>query len=215
LKQDNLIINDQPYTWPQKYITGEEIRRLGNIKDDTTLYYKVQGKDEEIHDHETVDLGRIGIEHFYSVDNHPKFSFTLNKVAHEWKKQTISGMELRALGSIPETDHVFLKEEDEDLLVNDHDRIDLAPLGAEEFYSKPPHKQKVKITVTVKGKTKVVELEPGTYQVSVIKQLGDCPAAFELEQKINGTLTPLDDNASVVIKGGEEFVGHVRDGSSS
>jgi hypothetical protein len=36
-----------------------------------------------------------------------------------------------------------------------------------------------------------------------------------LEQLIEGKLAPLDDNGSVVIKGGEIFIGHIKDGASS
>ena len=51
---------------------------LDNVPVDSTLFYKVEGKNEEIHDTEGVDLGRIGDEEFYSTPNHPKFKFILN-----------------------------------------------------------------------------------------------------------------------------------------
>ena len=41
------------------------------------------------------------------------------------------------------------------------------------------------------------------------------PAARELEQIINGVLTPLLDTASIDIQGGEVFISHARRGGSS
>ena len=73
-----LTINGASYEWPTKNITGSELRKLGNIANDSTLYYKVQGKDEQIHDTEVVDLGRIGIEHFYSIPDDPVYKFKVN-----------------------------------------------------------------------------------------------------------------------------------------
>jgi hypothetical protein len=55
----------------------------------------------------------------------------------------------------------------------------------------------------------------GHQAVSAIKTLGGIPLADVLEQKVKGRLEPLDDNGSVVIKGGEEFLSHPRDSGSS
>jgi ethanolamine utilization protein EutQ (cupin superfamily) len=41
------------------------------------------------------------------------------------------------------------------------------------------------------------------------------PQADELEQVIDGKLTPLPDGGAVTIKGGEVFMSHVRSGGSS
>ena len=56
---------------------------------------------------------------------------------------------------------------------------------------------------------------PGTYVVSAFKELVSVPADKDLDQVINGTLTTLDDGASVTIEGGEVFFSHVRRGGSS
>jgi hypothetical protein len=56
---------------------------------------------------------------------------------------------------------------------------------------------------------------PGTYVVSKFKALVDVPADKELEEVINGILTPLTDDASIRIHGGEVCFSHVRRGGAS
>jgi hypothetical protein len=76
---------------------------------------------------------------------------------------------------------------------------------------KPEPGPEVKITIN-----KVVKLiHRGRHTVVEIKKLGDIPLADELEQLIDGKLTPLPDDGSVTIKGGEIFMSHVRSGGSS
>ena len=69
------------------------------------------------------------------------------------------------------------------------------------------------VTVTVDGV--MHEVHRGDYIVSVFKQLVGVDPARELDEIVHGELKPLDDNARVVIKGGEVFVSHVRTGGSS
>lgn len=69
--------------------------------------------------------------------------------------------------------------------------------------------------VTITIDTKQYKIHPGVHTVAAIKQLGGVPAAYELEQLIGGKLTPLADNASVTIKGGEVFLSHPKDGGAS
>jgi hypothetical protein len=59
------------------------------------------------------------------------------------------------------------------------------------------------------------KIHRGRQSVAEIKQIGEVPLNYMLEQLIEGKLTPLDDNGSVVIKGGEIFIGHIKDGASS
>jgi hypothetical protein len=55
----------------------------------------------------------------------------------------------------------------------------------------------------------------GKYVVSDFKSLITIPAEYELDLVVNGQFQALDDRADIHIKGGEEFVGHVRQGGSS
>jgi hypothetical protein len=55
----------------------------------------------------------------------------------------------------------------------------------------------------------------GNRTVADLKALAGIPLAYELEQILEGNLVPLPDDGHVVLKGGERFVGHPRDGASS
>lgn len=69
------------------------------------------------------------------------------------------------------------------------------------------------VTITIDNKTFTVHR--GNIAVSELKAVAGIPAAYELEQIIDGTLTPLRDDGHVVLKGGERFVSHPRAGASS
>ena len=69
------------------------------------------------------------------------------------------------------------------------------------------------VTITVNDVQR--EIHRGRQSVSEIKQIGEVPLNYMLEQLIEGKLTQLDDNGSVVIKGEEIFIGHIKDGASS
>jgi len=69
------------------------------------------------------------------------------------------------------------------------------------------------VTITINSKPK--EIHRGHQTVAAIKALGGVPAADELEQVIQGKLTPLSDDGAVTLKGGEVFISHPRDSGSS
>lgn len=71
------------------------------------------------------------------------------------------------------------------------------------------HKVKVKVDKNE------VSVRSGSYTVSEFKAAVGVDAAKELDQIINGILIPLDDTATIIIKGGEQFISHVRAGGSS
>ncbi len=77
---------------------------------------------------------------------------------------------------------------------------------------KKDHPQK-KVRVTVDGKPH--EVRPGTYVVSEFKKEVKVDPSLELDQVIDGQFVPLDNTASIEIKGGEVFVSHVPQGGSS
>ncbi len=69
------------------------------------------------------------------------------------------------------------------------------------------------VTITIDNKT--FEVHRGNWTVEELKQLASVPAAYELEEIVDGKLVPLRDDQHVVIKGGERFVSHPRAGASS
>ncbi len=79
-------------------------------------------------------------------------------------------------------------------------------------HDKPGHKEHdVEITVN----SKPISVPKGKYVVSDFKELVGIPAEYELDQVVNGQFEPLEDTSDIHIKGGEEFVGHVRQGGSA
>lgn len=69
------------------------------------------------------------------------------------------------------------------------------------------------VEITVNEVT--VQIHRGSQTVVAIKQAGNVPLADALEQLIDGRLTPLPDDGRVVLKGGEEFISHVKSGGAS
>lgn len=69
------------------------------------------------------------------------------------------------------------------------------------------------VTITVNGPSYTIHR--GRRTVTEIKQVAAVPLAHDLEQVIEGVLTPLPDDGAVVLKGGEAFVSHPKDAGSS
>jgi hypothetical protein len=79
---------------------------------------------------------------------------------------------------------------------------------------KPPRPEPgLEVHITINGASK--QIHRGRQTVAEIKKVGGVPLADELEQLIDGKLTPLPDDGAVTIKGGEVFMSHVRSGGSS
>lgn len=66
------------------------------------------------------------------------------------------------------------------------------------------------VTITVNSKT--YEIHRGHQTVAAIKEVAGVPAAFQLDELIDGTFTPLPDDGSVTIKGGEDFMSYPKGG---
>lgn len=74
------------------------------------------------------------------------------------------------------------------------------------------HKHLVRVTI---DGDRTVELAAGNYLVAELKtKLGVAPE-YELEIIDDGQFRPLADDVHIHIRGGEEFVSHVRSGGSS
>lgn len=87
-----LTINGKQYEWLQQYITGADIRKLGNIpvEDDIFLAIKKPWEDEPIPDEKQVNLARPEIEHFYSKDKNYKITLIVNGRQKHWTEKTIT-----------------------------------------------------------------------------------------------------------------------------
>jgi hypothetical protein len=69
------------------------------------------------------------------------------------------------------------------------------------------------VEITINGGP--FQIARGRHSVAEIKALGNVPPADDLEQVIDGQLTPLPDDGHVVIRGGEVFVSHPKSGCAS
>ena len=87
-----LTINGNHYHWHQQYITGAEIRTLGNIPKDDEIFLAVKKpwEDELIADDKQVNLARPEIEHFYSKDKHFEVKLIVNLKEKLWFEKTIT-----------------------------------------------------------------------------------------------------------------------------
>jgi hypothetical protein len=88
----HLIINGKQFEWHLEYITGAEIRKLGNMPadDEISLAIKKPWEDEPITDDTKVNLARPEIENFYSKDKHFKVSIIVNGRPKEWAEKEIT-----------------------------------------------------------------------------------------------------------------------------
>lgn len=202
-KNYNLIINGQPYEWPNKEIKGLELRKLGNINQDTTLYYKIEGKDAEVHDTESIDLGRVGVERFFSISNDPQYKFIINDELFTWNARFITGAQLLTLGNLNLEDNLFLKEEQEDLHILSDMRIDLAPLGKEEFYSKS---KPVKIIIIVNGREKEWQERKISYEELVQLAFGNYDPNPSIAYTVTYDMGPSQNPNGSMVKGDKVFI---------
>ncbi len=207
----HLQIEGKKYEWKEQYITGLQVKELAGLPKDTDLFLSISApwKDESIPNDKEVDLARPGIEYFYV---RKMLKLVINGKEFTWPKQYITGQEVKELASIPIEDALLLRIEKpwEDEAITNETRVDLARPGIEHFYSIAAHR---KVSIYINNRE--FKIDSGEHLVSELKQIGGVSPAYELEQLINGELTPLADHGKVEICGGEQFFSHVRDGSSS
>jgi hypothetical protein len=88
----DLTINGKKYQWTQQYITGAEIRKLGNISEDAEIFLAIKKpwEDEPIQDDKQVNLARPEIEQFYSKEKDFKVTLIINGRQKPWNEKTIT-----------------------------------------------------------------------------------------------------------------------------
>jgi hypothetical protein len=87
-----ITINQKPYNWYSQYITGKQIRDLGQIDSDDEIFLEIKEpyKNELISDETVVDLARPTVEHFISKEKPPKFNIIVNGREKVWVEKDIS-----------------------------------------------------------------------------------------------------------------------------
>lgn len=208
-----LSIEGREFEWTNQYVTGKELRKLAGLPSEADLYLAIADPwdDEAVGLDTTIDLGREGIEYFYV---RKRLAFFVGEKQYQWKKQYISGAELRKLANILLDVEILLmlQKPFEDEQVKDDTQVDLARPGIEHFKVRKKGEE-VKVSITINHKP--YPITRGVHLVSEIKKLGGVPAADELSEVVNKKLVPLKNDAKVLIKGCEEFVSCKREGSSS
>ena len=90
----HLIVNETSYKWEHQYITGTQLKQLGNIPHSEKLFLAIKRpwEDEPISDDTKVDLARPGIEKFYSkdVDEFMPVTIIVNGRPKTWSERKIS-----------------------------------------------------------------------------------------------------------------------------
>jgi len=131
-----LTVNQKSYDWSEQYITAEQTREIGHIKDGDRLYLRVAEPwlDELILPGTKTNLARPGIEEFYSTE---KLVFTVNGKSFEWPEQLITGKQIRKVAGIDADDLIYLDNEKpyKDNLIEDNEEVDLARPTIEHFYT--------------------------------------------------------------------------------
>jgi hypothetical protein len=86
----HLTINEKKFPWHPQYITGAEIRKLGEIPTSDELYLKVKEgwENELITDDRKIDLAAPGMDHFFSKK--PGFIIVVNLRDKQWLEKLIS-----------------------------------------------------------------------------------------------------------------------------
>lgn len=197
------------FSWPQQYATGAELKKLFGLQVEQELYLSLVDPwdDVLVANEERINLARPGTEKFYIRQ---PLDFRFEDKMHAWEKPFITGTELRKVGGVEEGDEIWLSvtRPYHDERIADTSRVDLTRDGLEHFYV-------VKQEVIIRINNVEHILKRGTYTVDQLKKIGAVKATDEMDSLENHKLTPLDEAATVVIKGGEQFISHVRDGSSS
>jgi hypothetical protein len=208
-----LTIEGGEFQWASQYITGKEVRALAGLSDDADVYLSLVDPwdDEPVELESKIDLGKEGIESFY-VRN--PLSFTVEGKQYQWKKQFITGAEIRKIAGVAAQDEIFLllQRPYHDEEVGNKTSVDLARPGIEQFKVK---KKGEDIIVSIKINDKPYQIKRGPHTVVELKKLGGVSLSDELSELVKGKLVPLQDHQTVSVKGGEDFFSCKPEGTSS
>lgn len=90
----HLIVNETSCKWEHQYITGAQVKQLGNIPQSHKLFLAIKRpwEDEPVTDETKVDLARPGIEKFYSKpkDEFEPIVLIVNGRLKNWAERKIT-----------------------------------------------------------------------------------------------------------------------------
>jgi hypothetical protein len=208
-----IIIEGREFQWPKQFITGRELRQLAGLPENADLFLGITDPwdDEQVGLDDRIDIAREGVESFY-VRN--PLSFLVGEKHHQWKKQHISGLEVRKLAGVLPSDEIYLllQKPYEDEVIGDKTQVNLARPGIEHFWVK---KKGEELRVTIRINDTALQVKRGKHTVAELKKLGGVLVSDQLSELVKGKLVALADNGTANVKGGEEFFSCKREGSSS
>lgn len=91
-EQLQFTVNGKLFSWPEQFITGNQIREVAGIDSDDEIYLDNVKPyiDKLIKDDDQVDLARPSIEHFYTVEINFAVVINVAGVNHTWTKPKIT-----------------------------------------------------------------------------------------------------------------------------
>jgi hypothetical protein len=182
--------------------TVTELKKKASIHASDRLQQDVDGILKALPDDGSVQLS--GGEVFVSAP--AEVDIVVNGASHKIHRGTESVAAIKKIAGVPPAD--ALQQDLGGVLKPLPDDGHVTINGGEVFMSLPSE-----VFITVDGKQH--KIKRGTEPVSAIKKIANVPPAYQLDQDINGVLTPLDQNGTVTIDGGEIFVSFPATGSSS
>jgi hypothetical protein len=87
-----LKVNHKEFDWHQQFISGKEVRTLGNIPIDDEIFLSIKRpwEDELIMDETIIDLARPEIEHFFSKETLFKVILIVKGREKPWTEKIIT-----------------------------------------------------------------------------------------------------------------------------
>jgi hypothetical protein len=105
-----LIINGKKFEWKEQYISGVEVRKLGNIPKEDKLFLDIERPwdDEVVTDDSKVDLARPGIEQFFSHKHEePRLvEIHINRKPYQITRGRHTVAEIKKLGGVNSADEL-------------------------------------------------------------------------------------------------------------
>jgi predicted Rdx family selenoprotein len=197
-----ILIDGKAYELHQGTHMVHEVKQRASIPEADALAQDINNVVTALD--QTGSVSITGNEVFLSFP--AKVEVTINGKPHEVRRGDESVSGLKKLAGIAEADQL---EQDINGFVTLLDQTGSVKInGGEVFLSFPAI-----VKITVDGKS--FEIGRGKEPVAAIKKVASVPAANQLDQDINGVLTPIDQDGSVLIRGGEIFVSYPATGSSS
>ena len=95
-KKLHFTINKKEYDWESQFITGKQLKVLGNVKPEEDLFLEGDTPEEYemIEDDTKIDLARPGFEHFISKESIVDITIIVNGTPKKWSKKKITFVEV-------------------------------------------------------------------------------------------------------------------------